>query len=203
MDYFSADFHFGDPRLELLGRPFKSTEEAQEKMLEPLLQMTEDDNFYIVGDVAINEEWLKPISQCKAHKHLFKGNYDRLDDSTYLKYFDSVQDKMTGMISDPDGKLPDLRIHINHYPGRSIPDAFNLVAHIHGCWRVQKNMLNVGVDAHHLRPISSKDVFFYYNGICNFYDQDVWVQEHEANIVHKKRGKEGTYWQRGFGGTLK
>ncbi len=201
MDYFTADFHWGDERLELLGRPFKSTEESQEKILEPLLALTEEDNLYVLGDVAMDEKWLQPIKQVKARKHLFRGNYDSLDDKIYMTYFESVQDSTCKMFSDPDGKSPDLWVHMNHYPSRGIDDAFNLTAHIHGCWRVQKNMLNVGIDAHHFEPVSLRKLFFYYNGICNFYDQDVWVQEHPANLLHKDRGKAGTYWQRGFKGT--
>ena len=88
-----------------------------------------------------------------------------------------------------------------HYPSLAVADCFNLTAHVHSTWRVQKDMLNCGIDCHHFRPVSLSQVFFFYTAICKFYDQDVWVGDHPANVAHRDRGKAGTYWQSGFGGT--
>jgi len=38
-------------------------------------------------------------------------------------------------------------VYIDHYPTNGKSDIFNVVGHIHGTWKVQRNMVNVGVDA--------------------------------------------------------
>ena len=66
-------------------------------------------------------------------------------------------------------------------------------------------MLNVGIDVHYMLPLTLERLFFFFGGICNFYDQDVWVANHPANAAFdwsdNNRGKLSTYWQSGFGGT--
>jgi calcineurin-like phosphoesterase family protein len=163
------------------------------------------DIVYFLGDLAVKEEYLQYAAQLNGTKHLIKGNYDVYPDEEYLKYFDSVRESVSMSTCEP-GKpaTPDnfMDIHMVHYPGKSRPDCFNLVGHIHGAWRVQKNMLNCGVDVSWLYPISLEQVFFFKRAITEFYDQDVWVGDHLANTAHDDRGKEGTYWEREFAGSL-
>jgi len=57
-------------------------------------------------------------------------------------------------------------------------------------------MLNCALDCHNFCPISADQVFFFFNAICKYYDEDVWVGNHPANLAHNERGKEGTYYQK-------
>lgn len=202
--WFSADYHWGDSRLDLLGRPFLDRHEARDTILNNLCVVGPEDTLYVIGDVAIDENWLSNIKSIKcAKKILVKGNYDRLPDEVYKRYFDEVCEQI-GLLSvmDPmrETKEP-LDLHLVHYPSKGIERAFNICGHVHGAWKVQKNMLNVGVDNFHFRPVPLEKVFFYYRAISHFYDQDVWVANHPANTAHALRGKVGTYWQTGFKGS--
>ena len=202
--FFTADWHFGDERMELLGRPWLNAKEAQDQILKNIfdLKLTKDDVLYVIGDAALDEEWLKPVQLIDAQKVLIKGNYDRLDNETYLKYFQTVSDGFQMCaVRDPSGKAEPLDLNFVHYPGKGIHSAFNLVGHIHGAWKVQKNMLNVGIDQHWARPIPLEKVFFYHTAVSKFYDQDVWVGDHPANVAHASRGQAGTYWERQYGGS--
>ena len=58
--------------------------------------------------------------------------------------------------------------------GHHSDDVFYLFGHIHGRQMVKRFGLDVGVDAHHFKPISLKDVWFYENAIKNHYDESVW-----------------------------
>lgn len=49
-----------------------------------------------------------------------------------------------------------------------------LFGHIHGRQMVKKFGLDVGVDAHHFRPISTDDVIFYLEAINEHYDYNVF-----------------------------
>lgn len=52
---------------------------------------------------------------------------------------------------------------------------FTLFGHIHGRQMVKKFGLDVGVDAHHFRPVSLKDVLFYKTAIEKHYDENVFI----------------------------
>ena len=60
----------------------------------------------------------------------------------------------------------------------------NIVAHIHGTWKVKRNMINVGVDAWHFTPVSEDMIKFQINGIRNYYDENVFMDE--IKIIDKK-----------------
>jgi len=60
---------------------------------------------------------------------------------------------------------------------------FNICGHIHGLWKVQRNMINVGVDAWHFIPVSEEQIIFYMNGIKKHYDANVFAGELEPNNV--------------------
>jgi calcineurin-like phosphoesterase family protein len=201
MKYFTSDWHFGDERMELLGRPFANAKEAQEAVLAPLRELSPTDDLYVVGDAAVDEKWLEAIKTVHCRKHLIRGNYDRLSNEVYWQYFNTVIDSTMLSLTDPTGESEPIWAHLVHYPTKSSPNCFNIVGHIHGCWKVQKNMLNVSIDAHFFRPVPVAKVFFYLRSICKFYDQDVWCANHEANVAHAERGKPGTYWELGFGGS--
>lgn len=61
-----------------------------------------------------------------------------------------------------------------HYPVDAKSDKMNIVGHIHGLWKVQPNMINVGVDAWHFRPVPETTISFIHNAIKNYYDKNVF-----------------------------
>ena len=198
--WVSADMHFGDERMELLGRPFRNDEECADTIIRNWnICINPLDIVYVLGDVAIDEKWLDQIMPLlNGIKHLIPGNYDTLSKDVYQRYFVEITDFIDIDIMVDQQVLP---VRMVHYPSQGIAERFTLCGHIHAAWRVQKNMLNVGQDSHHFFPISLEKVAFYYRAICEFYDQDVWVGEHVANVPHNARGKAGTYWERGFKGS--
>ena len=186
--------------MSLLGRPFRDATHCAEEMLRNWNGLVEpDDTVYVIGDWCLDKKWLEEWTpRFNGRKTLALGNYDQLAADEYASYFEAVCKSFSLKI---EGEKQSLDVHGVHYPSLSISRHFCLVGHIHGCWRVQKNMLNVGIDSHHFRPLSVEQVLFFYNGICDFYDEDVWVGDHPANVAHEGRGKTGTYWQRDFKGT--
>jgi len=199
MIYFSADFHWGDDRLDLLRRPFTLPQEVVGTILLNFSCITPNDTLYLLGDIALDENWIKPLRFIKGKKILIPGNYDRLSSDIYKQYFDEISESKQIEIKNDKGEI--LPLNLVHYPTKGIAESFNLCGHIHDVWKVQKNILNVGVDVWHYRPISEERVFFMFNGIKHFFDQDVWCSNHAANTAHQDRGKAGTYWERGFSGS--
>jgi len=190
--FFTADWHLGDQRQDILGRPFASAEEMYERILaEHNAIVAPGDTVYMIGDALHSSGAVPPeiLSTFNGHLVLIRGNHDVLSDSDYAPYVDQIVAEGEGLELDVDG----LPCYLTHYPTQSREDLFNLVGHIHGTWRVQKNMLNVGIDAHHFRPITPSQVRFYFEAISNFYDEDVWCSQYPANSAHEDRGKPGRY----------
>jgi len=190
--FFTADWHLGDRRLDILHRPFTDSEAMRKRLIENHNRLvTPEDRVYVIGDAIHSASDTNPatLSAFNGHKILIKGNHDQLDDSEYLKHFLTVVPEGEGLELEIEG----LPCWLTHYPRSAREDFFNLVGHVHGCWRVQKNMLNVGVDAHHFRPVSAKDVIFQYQAICEHYDEDIWSSDNPANLAHRSRGRAGHY----------
>lgn len=196
-NFFTSDWHLGDPRMEILSRPFEDENEMAQAIARAYdAKITDEDTVYIVGDVVAQTswDWRSFLKARPGRKILLRGNYDRhLSDEDLAPYFDQIVAEDDGLEVEIEHAGQNLRVWVTHYPSLSRPDLFNLVGHIHNSWRVQKNMMNVGVDANHFQPLDEKTILFIYTGICKFYDQDVWVADHPANEPHEKRGKEGTY----------
>ena len=198
--WFSADWHLGEKRLSLLGRPFAGPLE----MLATLVVnhnalVAPNDEVIIVGDVISNSapeseipELLKSIGKFNGRKTvLLRGNHDRrITDEQFAPYFETIIPEGDGLEMEYDS----IQLWITHYPTLARADRFNCTGHCHGAWKVQKNMINVGVDCHAWRPMPLEKVRFFYDAICHFYDQDVWVADHPANVPHIARGKFGSYF---------
>lgn len=187
--YFTADWHFGDDRMQILGRPFSTADECAEHMVAAAnSRLKENDLLVVNGDVAMTEADLKWVSKIAGRKVLIIGNKDTFGDDAYeAAGFYAVYQE--GAFVEIDGQ----DYYVTHYPTRADADYFNLTGHIHHSWRVQKNMLNVGVDANHFLPLSEEDVKFAVTAVTRFYDRDVWVGDSYANTAHAARGKAGRY----------
>lgn len=182
--FFTSDIHFDDERLNLFGRDivFKTSKEFDNQIIENWNKTVEkDDLVYFLGDASLSKKGLENFSKLNGRKIIIKGNYDEKDTAKYevsdeelSKYFDKVL--KSGFI-----KINGEKIYLNHYPTNGKADCFNIVGHIHGTWKVQRNMINVGIDAWHFFPVSEDQIKFQINGIRNHYDENVFAGELKCN----------------------
>lgn len=194
--WLSADYHFGEDRFQILGRPFKEIDEAIETIVKNHNEVVApDDKVIVVGDVVYKErpEYLHHVGRMNGVKTLIRGNHDaNIPDSDFLKYFTQVVPEGTGIYVAAGNDIP---CYVTHYPTGGLPNHFNLVGHIHAAWKYQLNMLNVGVDVHHFRPVDLDSIPFHFKAVCEFYDEDVWVAYEEINLAYCNiRGKKGRYF---------
>lgn len=183
MIWFTADWHLGDDRFleeNPLFRPFTSLEQQHRVILDHLNAVVQpNDQLYHLGDVCVTLETLPLIDQIKCkNRTLILGNYDE-DQQEKLEllpqYFDQIHKELLLNLSTGE------QVYLNHYPVNAQPDYFNLVGHIHGLWKVQSNMVNVGVDAWHFRPVSEDRIIYTINAIRNHYDKNVFPNKTTNN----------------------
>ena len=171
--YFTSDWHLNETRIGEFNpffRPFKSVEEQNKLIIDNINDIVQpEDKLYVLGDVAMDEEGIKLLDQIKCpNMILITGNYDEDKLEPLEKYFKEIKEKK-------DIKVGDLECYLNHYPINHVPDKFNIVGHIHGLWKVKPNMVNVGVDAWHFKPVSEKEILFIHEAIEKYYDENVFV----------------------------
>ena len=71
---------------------------------------------------------------------------------------------------------------MNHYPVNCSDKYFSIVGHIHGLWKIKRNMVNVGVDAWHFKPVSLNEIRFIKSGIDKgYYDENVFYNERKRH----------------------
>lgn len=185
--WFTADWHLGEDRLGINGkpdffdRPVCSTEQQDRLIIQNFMSVFRNgDELYHLGDVVynMNKSSIETLRQLKSMYPnskftLISGNYDdgRTGDLG-LSLFDFIYpDKVID--------LPGIGVtYLNHYPNQCLEQVYNadlcLTAHIHGLWRVQKGMVNVGVDVWNYKPVGSDRLVFYANAIKNVYDENVF-----------------------------
>lgn len=193
MKYFSADFHIGDDRLGINGkpnlfyRPFEFIDEQDSTIINNfrLSDFKDGDELWHLGDVIYDlnsEKYLDQLRKLYPNSkfNLIIGNYDEDKLEVLGKYFDNITPE--AMI-----EIGTSYVYLNHYPincfkqdfgceiisGRCLD--FAITGHIHGLWKVQKNMINVGVDAWHFRPVSETEILFCWNAMQKFYDHNVFL----------------------------
>lgn len=183
MIYFLSDTHWGETRItpafNPFFRPFKSVEEQNETMIANINSIVnEDDELYHLGDVAYTVDGIACMDRinCK-NRTLILGNYD-LDDPAKMPL---LQTAFNGQVYDSMlRQFEGVTMYLNHYPikgakhSSAMPHALSIVGHIHGLWKVQPNMINVGVDAWHFRPVSLTEILFVKNAMGEHYDENVF-----------------------------
>jgi len=195
--WLCSDWHLGEDRFELMGRPFLDPlDHVYTMMTNHNKVVAPDDEVLMVGDAVYQKaspEWLGSIGKFNGRKTLFRGNHDKPFTDEQLKpYFDVIIPEGQGVHREFCG----IPCYITHYPTEGITDSFNLVGHIHAAWKYQLNMLNVGVDVHHFCPVNSNTIKFHFDAISKYYDADVWVAYSELNApFHATRGKKNTYFR--------
>lgn len=182
MIYFTADTHFGDDRLNLYHRDllFDNVELVDDYMKLKWNQIVRrDDTVYHLGDVAMNEKSLEVVKELNGKKILILGNYDRdIDQDILRKYFDNIL--KTKMFELKNGET----VHLVHEPTECQQVTLNICGHIHGLWQVQRNTINVGVDAWNFTPVSEDLIIWKINAIRKYYDDNVFAGELECNVRH-------------------
>lgn len=189
MKWFTSDTHLGDTRLNLYGRDisFKDNDDFENTFfLNWLKKISHKDTVYIIGDVAFTADSCLKLKQLPGKKILITGNYDR-DDMTakpgVTKYlptiFSEIYDELLLTLEDDFHKE---EVYLNHFPTKCRKDKFNLTGHIHGSWRIQRNMINVGLDAWNYQLISEENILFFINAIRKFYDKNVFAGELPCNL---------------------
>jgi calcineurin-like phosphoesterase family protein len=98
----------------------------------------------------------KILSSLPGIKHLIRGNHDTASTEEYIRAgFDTVYTFCT--ISLPGLSAP---LTLVHDPAFSQMDRSQqyLCGHVHDLFRVQKNVINVGVDVWNFCPVSSVEI---------------------------------------------
>jgi calcineurin-like phosphoesterase family protein len=193
--WLTADWHLGEDRFELMGRPFTTRDEHIETIIKNHNALVApDDEVIMVGDVCYQKtpEFLPVVGRMNGKKTLVRGNHDRVfTDAQLAQYFGVI-------IGDGGGfhiQVGDLPCYVTHYPTEGKQEVFNLVGHIHAAWKYQLNMFNVGVDVNNFRPVSLDRIQFHFDAVCKFYDRDVWVGYEPINAAYQgKRGKQNSYF---------
>lgn len=195
--FLTADQHLGETRMEIMQRPFYSPNEMADCFIQNHNAIVdENDLVFFAGDI-INKDadpniWLPLLKKFNGRKILFRGNHERkLSDFDLAPYFLKIYPEGTGKAF----RFSGVDCWINHYPTQGREDKFNLVGHVHGAWKVQLNMLNIGVDANHFSPHSSARIPFYKTAIEKFFDNDVWVAYNKINSTWiDRRGNKSSYF---------
>lgn len=184
MIWFTSDLHFGDERLNLYARDlfFKDNDDFERAVIRNWgLNVSNKDTVYVLGDVAFTPSSCLKIKELPGKKILIRGNYDR-DDMTahpgvtqYLpEIFDEIYDEK---IIELDG----IKFNLNHFPEKCLSYEFNITGHIHGAWRIQRNMINVGIDAWNYHLLDKDHLLFFYEAVKNHYDINVFAGEIPVN----------------------
>ena len=196
MKWITSDWHLGEDRFQLMGRPFNT----QEEMINVILnnhnsRVKPDDLVYVVGDVCYQKAplFLSYVSKFNGKKILFRGNHDKVFTDYHLSpYFEEIIPEGRGL----EIEIEEIPCYITHYPSEGRQDKFNLVGHIHAAWKYQLNSFNVGVDVNHFMPVNLNTIPFHYKAVCEFYDADVWAAYNPINQSWKDaRGKKNTYFR--------
>ena len=157
MIWFTSDYHlshFNIIRYE--NRPFQNINEMNKTIIENHNKLVHpEDAVYFLGDFSlVGKEkfaWYKKhINMFNGQKHLILGNHDYLKPFTYVS---------AGFIS-VHTALDIGEFILVHDPAVSIihKDRKWLCGHVHSLFKMQKNVLNVGVDVWDFNPVSIDQV---------------------------------------------
>lgn len=173
--WFTSDTHYGANRtLELSRRPFSSTEEMDDYMIEHYNKLVQpNDICYHLGDFGDYEK----VKYLNGKVILIMGNYERKD----------CEVNYGGDILSFKRYLMDLGFHavyenyswyknykLVHEPSKHSTKHFTLFGHIHRSVQAKRFGLNVGVDCNFFRPIDIETVEFFKTAIEEYYDEEVF-----------------------------
>lgn len=162
--FFCADLHLDHYKIiESCNRPFSSTREMSESLLENFNSTISDkDIVWAIGDSFWKEEsaifWLKNV---KGNWNFILGNHDK-DLRSWIKKANNS--KVSSVIHEyADIKIEDQKITLCHYPmvswNCSHYGSWLLYGHVHGGRIPLKGkMYDVGVDNNNYNPVSFETI---------------------------------------------
>jgi calcineurin-like phosphoesterase family protein len=179
MNYFTSDWHLGETRIGIDGkpnlfyRPFQSVREQNDSILLDGIEsanFADGDTLWHLGDVLFDPACIDELRDLKADFPnsrflLVEGNYDTDKMDQLLEIFE---------LAPKEVEIKGRKYFLDHYPANCVDKEFSLTGHIHGLWKVQKNMINVGVDAWHFRPVSEDEIDFCRTACEKYYDSNVF-----------------------------
>lgn len=151
--WFVSDTHFGHANIiNYCQRPFASTEEMDEAMIERWNAVVRpSDHIYHLGDVAMRKaDLLRVMPRLVGHKRLVRGNHDIFPTKEYLKFFDEIH-----------GVRVFDRMVFSHFPlhPTSIERfAGNIHGHIHELEAFSLSHVNISVEQTNYTPITLDQV---------------------------------------------
>ena len=194
--WFTADWHLGEERFDLMQRPFTDVQKHCDVIIDNYNSVVKpEDLTYVLGDVIYQKadprKYLPMVEKMNGRKILIRGNHDiPFSDEQFSPYFEEIHPDGSGIQLDVNG----VSCYLTHYPSTGMRQKFNLVGHIHGTWKVQLNCLNVGLDVNYLYPMPASTVAFYFTAITRHYDDDVFASYLGINdMFRESRGKKNSY----------
>ena len=170
---------------------FKNANEVNEYIVKRWNETVgENDIVYHLGDISMDAKGLEILSRLKGEKILIRGNYDtsvskggtakyEISDKILSKYFTKIVDEL-------EVEIGGEKVYLNHYPTNARADVMNICGHIHGIFKVSRNLINCGVDIWHFTPVSEDLIEFQIGGIRKYYDQNCFPGELLANVKNRK-----------------
>ncbi len=167
--WFTSDTHFGHKKvIEFCNRPFESVAEMDEQMIARWNFLVKDgDEVYHMGDFAFcgAVRTQEILSQLRGRKILVQGNHDHFKPEKYKRLgFHEVHpwlqwgERSTGIMLSHfpyKGYETDERVFL----GQLVDDGGWLIhGHVHNGWKVNKRMINVGVDQWEFAPVSWDEI---------------------------------------------
>jgi calcineurin-like phosphoesterase family protein len=162
--FFTSDLHFyHDNMIPICRRPFKDTEEMNQKLIDLYNEVVPKDGVcFILGDVS----WKSPswtqhlIDQLNGKKILITGNHDKSGtEGMFYQNYDMLQ----LLVMNEQGIYDD--IHLCHFPLEEWNNYFHGSYHLHGHLHSPKDKvhtadlrLDVGIDGHDYKPWSWVEV---------------------------------------------
>lgn len=212
--WFTSDLHLNDTRMftcpptTVHYRPqFNSLEEMNHAIINNINHFVDEkDNLFILGDIFCEDlvdgvECFKQI-KCK-NIVLIVGNHDLTSETHELKKLinDLLNQKNIDLATSRFIKSNSIDnesdvYYMCHYPMKAkhlieknkheTDNIYALVGHVHGAWRIQPRMINVGIDAWGFRPVSLYEINFVVNAMKKGYlDQEVYPYvENYKNILN-------------------
>lgn len=159
MIYFTADPHFGHPKIiDYCARPFDSVEDMDNALIKAYnFVVKKDDIVFFVGDFSLKTAehyayYGSILKRLNGQKHLVLGNHDDLKPFSYTKVgFMSVH---TSLLV-PSLRIDNREVILMHDPSVVTVDKNKLwlVGHVHELFVKAKNCINVGVDVWNYAPV--------------------------------------------------
>ena len=123
MVWFTSDLHFGHKNIQKFRQEVTSEEDNRARITADWNSLVnKHDITYVLGDAAFTMDTVGDFAALPGRKFLVRGNHDKLDTQTYLKYFAHVY----GLLKYKEFWLSHAPIHPNELRGK-----INLHGHVH------------------------------------------------------------------------